>query len=165
MFSFETRAINFSKCYISWMTLMLTGRSAGYFHTARLRKDEEQASGTSDQILSVNSESATTRIQIKILPSCQNWVRYGLLVLNLNRQFRRKSALLLTQNLQECIPVGCVLPTCWPHPSMHCTGGGCLPRVCLPRGVSVQGGVCPVGCIPACNGADPAVDRQTPLKT
>ena len=63
---------------------------------------------------------------------------------------------------QECIPVGCVPPACWPYPSMHCTGGrGCIPAC------TGQGGVCPGGvCIPACNGADtPPVDRQTPVKT
>ena len=59
---------------------------------------------------------------------------------------------------QEYIPVGCVPPACWPHPSMHCAGWGCLhrgclPRGCLPKGVSVQGGVClgdvcPGRCLP-----------------
>ena len=61
---------------------------------------------------------------------------------------------------QECIPVGCVPPACWPYPSMHCRGGvpaqggvralggvraqgGYLPRgvVYLPRGVTCPGGV------------------------
>ena len=55
-----------------------------------------------------------------------------------------------------------------------CTAqGGCLPRGCVSawgvsvQGVSGQGGVClwSGGCIPACNGADPPVGRQTPVKT
>ena len=84
--------------------------------------------------------------------------------------------------------MGCIPPSCWPYPGMHCAGGclprgclprGCLPRSgsaqgdvypggCLPRGVSAQGGVCRGevsasgprgGCIPACNG------QTTPLWT
>ena len=60
---------------------------------------------------------------------------------------------------QECIPVGCV-----PSASVAilgggegCLSGGCLPRGvrpgsvypgwCLPRGLSVQGDVCPRGCL------------------
>ena len=53
---------------------------------------------------------------------------------------------------QECIPVGCVPPACWPYPSMHrvgvvypsmhwaggvCPGGVC--RGCLPSGVCPGG--------------------------
>ena len=38
----------------------------------------------------------------------------------------------MTSWKQECIPVGCVPPACWPYPSMHCLGG------CLPRGVQVR---------------------------
>ena len=57
---------------------------------------------------------------------------------------------------QECIPVGCVPPACWPYPSMHWAGfffpsmhwtGGCLPRGGLSEGVCL-GGVCPGGCLP-----------------
>ena len=63
---------------------------------------------------------------------------------------------------QVYIPVGCVPPTCWPHPVVS-------ERVVLPGGVC-QGGVCPRGClprgcIPACNWADrtppPSVNRIT----
>ena len=39
--------------------------------------------------------------------------------------------------IQECIPVGCVPPACWPYPSMHCAGG-CIPAYTT-QGVSVQG--------------------------
>ena len=35
---------------------------------------------------------------------------------------------------QECIPVGCLPPACWPYPSMHCGPGGC----CTCRGVPAQ---------------------------
>ena len=43
-------------------------------------------------------------------------------------------------DLQECIPVGCVPPACRPYPCMHCAGG------CLPREVSAGGWcVCPGG--------------------
>ena len=66
--------------------------------------------------------------------------------------------------------------SCWPYPSMHCSGG-CLPPggvpawgvpallprgvsaqgMCLPRGCACPGGACPGGCLPSipCNGADP----------
>ena len=76
---------------------------------------------------------------------------------------------------QECIPVRCVLPTCWLYPTMHCRGvylpGGYLPLgggagvsaqgvpawgciclgVYLPRGCTCLGGTCqevylPRGC-------------------
>ena len=68
---------------------------------------------------------------------------------------------------QECIPVGCVPPACWPYPSMHCGGdvpargvpakglylprgvpaGGDLPRRCTCLGgVPAQGGVPAWGC-------------------
>ena len=51
---------------------------------------------------------------------------------------------------QECIPVGCILPSaCWPYPSMHCWGctcpGGCT---CL-GGVPVWGVYLPWVCVPA----------------
>ena len=47
---------------------------------------------------------------------------------------------------QDCIPVGCVPPACWPHPNMHWAGWvsaqeGCLPRGCLPGGVVCPGGL------------------------
>ena len=59
---------------------------------------------------------------------------------------------------EECIPVGCVPPACWPYPVVLGKGGvypggvcleGCLPGRCLPRwgvclgGVCRGGGVCP----------------------
>ena len=61
------------------------------------------------------------------------------------------------QNKQECIPVGCVPPACWPYPSMHCRGylprgvylpGGCTCQgVYLTRGCTCQKGVyLPAGC-------------------
>ena len=68
---------------------------------------------------------------------------------------------------QECIPVECVPPACWPYPSMHwagfffpaCTGqgGACLGQVCLrvsawgvsAQGVVCPGSVCPEGCVSA----------------
>ena len=40
---------------------------------------------------------------------------------------------------QGCIPVGYILPACWPYPSMHC--GGCLPRGCLSRWCLPRGDV------------------------
>ena len=49
---------------------------------------------------------------------------------------------------QDCIPVGCVPPACWPYPSMHCaegvwmpacTGWGVYISACTGRGVSAQG--------------------------
>ena len=71
---------------------------------------------------------------------------------------------------QECIPVGCVPPTCWPYPSMHCGREGYLPRrvYYLPRGCTCPGGYLPGGvpawgCVPA--QVLPPVDRQTPVKT
>ena len=54
---------------------------------------------------------------------------------------------------QECIPVGCVPPACWPYPSMHAVHGwGCT---CLGGVPAWEGGV-PAhrGCI--CLGAVPA---------
>ena len=61
--------------------------------------------------------------------------------------------------IQECIPVGCVPPACWPYPRMHCAGGGGLCQ----GGVSAQG-----GCVSVFPGvADPPRgqnDRQV-LKT
>ena len=53
---------------------------------------------------------------------------------------------------QECIPVGCVPPDCWPYSSMHCAGGIC------PGGVSAQVNVCP-GVLSA---TSPRDQRQTP---
>ena len=41
--------------------------------------------------------------------------------------------------LQDCIPVGCIPPACWPYPpacTVHCAGGG----GCLARGGSGPGG-------------------------
>ena len=46
------------------------------------------------------------------------------------------------QYQQECIPVGCVPPVCWPHPSMHWAGG-------VYPSMHWAGGLC----IPACTGA------------
>ena len=99
-----------------------------------------------------------------------------------------KSAVFLLSNVataflvQECIPVGCVPPACWPYPSMHCGGGvpawGCtylggVPAQVVPsqggvpaRGytylgvVPAQGGYLPGGlCVPArgstCPGTPP----------
>ena len=91
-----------------------------------------------------------------------------------------------TNSKQDCIPVGCVSPACWPYlPACTAQGGdaclwsGGLPLLgggvpgprwrggllqegeCLvPRGVPASG---PGGvCIPACNGADPSpVNRIT----
>ena len=74
---------------------------------------------------------------------------------------------------QDCIPVGCVPPACYPY-LPACTGpvvaapGGCLvqgvsfPGGCLLRG---RGGLPASGpgghvCIPACNGADPPPCEQ-----
>ena len=61
---------------------------------------------------------------------------------------------------QECIPVRCVLPTCWLYPTMHCRGvylpGGYLPlggQVYLPRGF-LPGDVSAGGC--TCLGGVPA---------
>ena len=79
---------------------------------------------------------------------------------------------------QECIPVGCVLPTCSPY-LPACTVGGMSATqgrgVCYSGGVCYQGvsatregGIClwsrgGSGCTPACNGTDTfPVDRQTP---
>ena len=58
---------------------------------------------------------------------------------------------------EECIPVGCVPPACWPH-LPACTASG----VSAPGGVPAPGGgvSAPGGDIPACTGADPPVDRQ-----
>ena len=42
--------------------------------------------------------------------------------------------------IQECIPVGCLPPVCWPYPSIHCARGGGLSLV--------LGHVCPGGCLP-----------------
>ena len=52
---------------------------------------------------------------------------------------------------QECIPVGCVPPACWPYPSMHWVGEGVYPSThwaggVSDWGVSVQGGIC-LGCL------------------
>ena len=44
-------------------------------------------------------------------------------------------------------------------PSMHCAGRVCSWGCLLPGGV-LSGGVCSRGCIPACNGADPPVNRM-----
>ena len=44
--------------------------------------------------------------------------------------------------------------------SQHALHSGVSVQGCLPGGQ----GVCPGGCIPACNGADPPVDRQTSVK-
>ena len=44
--------------------------------------------------------------------------------------------------IQDCIPVGCVLPARWPYLSTYSAlGGGCFPGVCFP------GGVLPGGCV------------------
>ena len=57
---------------------------------------------------------------------------------------------------QECIPVGCVPPACWPYPSMHCRG------VYLPRVVYVPWGcTCPGG-LPAQGGGVPAQGGYLP---
>ena len=54
---------------------------------------------------------------------------------------------------QECIPVGCVPPACWPYPSMH-WAGGVYPsmhwawEVCVSQHALGMGSVC----IPACTG-------------
>ena len=56
---------------------------------------------------------------------------------------------------QECIPVGCVPPACWPYPSMHYAEGGVCPGGCLP--------LVPGKCIPACNGADTPLWTDTHL--
>ena len=59
-----------------------------------------------------------------------NQIRYSVYLMSLNRYAS-----------QECIPMGCVLPACWPYPSMHCAGG-CLPGEVSAYGVSAQGGWC-----------------------
>ena len=65
---------------------------------------------------------------------------------------------------QDCIPVGCGPPACCPYlPACTALGGGaCLwfqGGACLwSRGVPDSGHG---GCIPACNGADPPVNRMT----
>ena len=49
-------------------------------------------------------------------------------------------------------------------PSMYCTGGCLVPGVAWSRGVSAPGGPASGaggGCIPACNGPDPPVNRIT----
>ena len=77
-----------------------------------------------------------------------------------------------TNRNKNAFPMGCVGPSCWPYPSMHCAWGvylpgggvpaaGCtclgryLPRGCtcpgglyLPRGCTCLGGACPRG-VPA----------------
>ena len=65
------------------------------------------------------------------------------------------------QNQQECIPVECLPPACWPYPSMHCGRGGTRPRGVylpgryLPWGVYLpQDGTCQGGC--TCLGGVPA---------
>ena len=77
--------------------------------------------------------------------------------------------LIYWQGQQECIPVGCVTPACWPYPCMHCAAGcvsldalgracvcsgqgvclprGFLPRGCLPKGC-LAGGCLAGGCLP-----------------
>ena len=49
---------------------------------------------------------------------------------------------------QECIPVGCVLPACWPYPSMHCGQGLYLPVGYLPGGIPARGVYLPGGYLP-----------------
>ena len=44
---------------------------------------------------------------------------------------------------QECIPVGCVPPACWPYPSMHCSRGCTCPGGCTSQGVYLPGGYLP----------------------
>ena len=39
---------------------------------------------------------------------------------------------------QECIPVGCAPPACWPYPSMH-WAGGCVSQHALGRGYLLEG--------------------------
>ena len=63
---------------------------------------------------------------------------------------------------QDCIPVGCVPPACYPYLSA-CTvlGGAWSQRVSWFRGGEVPASG-PRGCISACNGADhPPVNRMT----
>ena len=61
----------------------------------------------------------------------------------------------------ECIPGGCIPPTCCPYlPAWTAPGGGTFPRgVYLPGGCTCQGGTCPGGvpargctCVPAQRG-------------
>ena len=81
---------------------------------------------------------------------------------------------------QDCIPVGCVPPACWPSPRMHCSGGGGAGGVCswgcllpggeclLPGEVSAPGGVsAPRGRLLSQHALrqTPPVDRQTRVKT
>ena len=63
---------------------------------------------------------------------------------------------------QECIPVGCILPTCCPYLPACTAPGRYLPLVwgvSAPRGCTClwSGGG---GCIPACNGADPPCEQN-----
>ena len=55
-----------------------------------------------------------------------------------------RRGIILKQEPEEYLPVGCVPPACWLYPSMKCAGG-CLPggrvsahRGCLPRGCLVD---------------------------
>ena len=73
-------------------------------------------------------------------------VRYGWYVLSFSMAMYLRIVKGKTKK-QECIPVGCVPPACWPYPSMHwagegvsqhALGGGCLlGGVCC--GVSARG--------------------------
>ena len=77
-----------------------------------------------------------------------------------------------TEWTQECIPVGCVPPACWPYPSMHWAVVGCLPGGglcpgdvwsggCMLRGV----GVYPRGGCLSGGGCLPRGVLQTPPRT
>ena len=56
---------------------------------------------------------------------------------------------------QDCIPVGCVPPACWPYPSMHCADRRCTYRGGVPaRGCTCLGDVPAQGC--TCLGGVPA---------
>ena len=75
---------------------------------------------------------------------------------------------------QDCIPVECILPACWPYlPACTAQGGVCsrgppAPGGCLLGGRGAcSGGSAPWGClvlgggIPTCTEADPPVNRMT----
>ena len=78
---------------------------------------------------------------------------------------------------QECIPVGCVPPACWPYPSMHCgavylpsggvpaEGGTCLGACTCPGACTCLGVYLPGGYLPRYSSTCEQNDCQTGVKT